>query len=101
MRTLFKRILRKNLLDEDVREEIESHIAMRAEHNRQCGMSADDAENTARQQFGNALAVRETIYEMSGLSILDSIFQDLRFGWRELKGNKAWTIVAVLSLALG
>ena len=43
----------------EIHEEVESHLAMRAELNRQGGMSPHDAENGARRQFGNAALIEE------------------------------------------
>ena len=63
MNGIFKRLLRRRSISNDVREEIESHIAMRAEHNSQSGMSAQAALPAARRQFGNPVSVREQLYD--------------------------------------
>jgi len=44
MKNLFDRLFGRGRPDEDVREEIESHLAMRRERNRNFGMSNDEAQ---------------------------------------------------------
>jgi hypothetical protein len=88
-------------MDDEAREEIESHIAMRTDLNRSLGMSDDDARRAAVNNFGNATQIRETIYELNGFGFLDSVGQDLRHGLRHLYKNKSWTIVAILALGIG
>lgn len=65
MRDLLKRLFRRSSLDEQVPEEIEGHIAMRAEANREAGMSREEACRKARLQFGSAVSVRETLSDFN------------------------------------
>ena len=61
MMGIFTRLFRRRSLDDDVREEIESHIAMQADLYRRSGMPADEALRAARRQFGNVTAIRERL----------------------------------------
>src|SRR5690242_16923577 len=101
MRNLFDRLFRRRALDAQAREEIETHVRMRAERNQQVGMAEDEALRHARLQFGNASLVREEIYRFNGFGILDELGKDVRASLRTLRRYPGVTAVALLSLALG
>src|SRR5258705_406592 len=65
------------------------------------GMTPRDARGAARRKLGNLTLVREEIYRMNTVGVLDTIWQDLRYGARLLRLNRGFAIVAILSLALG
>jgi len=101
MKNILRRIFRRSELDSDVREEIESHIAMRAELNRESGMPQQDADVEARRRFGNATSVREEIYHFNGFGVLENILRDVRYAVRTLVKSPSFTAVALLSLSIG
>jgi putative ABC transport system permease protein len=51
--------------------------------------------------LGNPARIRETIYEMNSISFIDTLWRDLRFSFRSLRKRPGFTMVVVLSLALG
>jgi predicted permease len=93
--------LRRNRLDDDLREEIEAHIAWRTAQLVAQGMDPRDAAFEARRMFGNVAAIREETREMWGFRGLDTLAQDLRYGLRILRRTPVFTVVAILSLAIG
>jgi putative ABC transport system permease protein len=95
------RLFRRRSHDAEVLEEIESHIAMRTEQNRQHGLSAEEATDRAHQQFGNATLIRERIYHFNGFGVLDALVQDVRSGFRMFQRYPGVTSLALLCLALG
>ena len=89
-------------VDDEVRRELEGHIDLLADRYIRAGMTREEADSAARRQFGNALLVREEIYDMnSPLPILDTTWQDLRYGLRLLRHDPTFSFVAILTLALG
>src|SRR5260370_20045179 len=100
MKNPFKRLFRRPVIDAEVREEIEKHIAMRAELNCEAGMREDEAKLAARRQFGNTTSVREQIYHINGFGFLDTIVRDLRSSVRSLLKSPGFTVMAILILAL-
>src|SRR5207248_1533656 len=61
----------------------------------------DAARSAARRQFGSPLVVREELHHMNGIPWLDGVWSDVRFAVRQLRRSAGFTIVAVITLALG
>ena len=101
MKRLLKILLRRRSLDDEFRAELESHIEMRAELNRDAGMSSDEAQQAARRKFGNRTLIQEDVRGIYVNSLLDSLRQDLRYAVRGFLRSPAFTFTSVLALALG
>jgi predicted permease len=103
-RTLFHRLtatfLRRGLED-DLDEELHSHLEMATEINLSKGMSAEDARHEARRSFGGIEQTKELYRDRRGLPFLETAFQDLRFGLRMLRRDPGFSILAILCLTLG
>ncbi len=86
---------------EALREEIELHLAERAAELQADGMTADRARAEARRRFGNVGLKREESREIWIIRFWSELGQDVRYGCRTMIANKAFSALAVLSLALG
>ena len=82
-------------------EEMRLHIALREEQLERNGMSQAEAAKAARRRFGNQLQMRERSQEIWISRWIEDIFRDIRVGSRGLTRNPGFTVVAVLTLALG
>jgi putative ABC transport system permease protein len=94
-------MLRQRRLDQDLDDEMAFHLAMREQANRDAGLTADEAKMTARKQFGSQARVKESLRELWQWSSIDRAWQDLRFTMRSARRQPGFTLVVILTLALG
>src|SRR5262249_1853052 len=94
-------LLRDRRADQELDNEIETHLRLLTERYLRQGMTEEEAARAARRQFGNVTLLQEECREMRGIRTIDTLFQDLRYGLRMLLRHKGFTAVAILSLALG
>src|SRR5205823_258225 len=86
---------------EALREEMELHLAEKAAELQADGMTAERARAEARRRFGNVGLKHEESREIWMTRFLSELVQDVRYGCRTMIANKAFSALAVLSLALG
>src|SRR3984893_19374734 len=86
---------------EELREEMELHLAEKAAELQANGMTVEDARAEARRRFGNVGLKQEESREIWITRFWSELGQDVRYGCRTITANKAFSAVAVLSLALG
>ena len=91
----------KEPLDRDLDAEMAAHLEFAIEENMQQGMAAEEARRRALIRFGGVVQAKEQHRETRGLPWLDILMQDLRYTFRTLRKDRAFTVVAVLILALG
>jgi predicted permease len=97
----FWRFFRRAKWDRERLEEIESYVQIETDENMARGMPYGEARAAARRKLGNSTLIREEIYTMNTIAFLDSLGRDLRYGLRMLRLNPMFTVVALLTLAIG
>lgn len=95
------RFLRRAKWDRERLEEIESYVQIETDENIARGMQYGEARAAARRKLGNSTLIREEIYSMNTIAFLDTLARDLRYGLRMLRLNPMFTVVALVTLAIG
>ena len=96
-----KMLFRGESFDRELQEEMRLHLELRQQSHVRDGLSPGAARTAAQRQFGNATLVRERSGDAWGWRGLQNLSQDLRYGARALARTPGFTLLAILTLALG
>jgi putative ABC transport system permease protein len=104
LRILFMRcaaLFRRGKLDADLDEELHAHIDLAIQENLQHGMSPEEARTAALRAFGGVTQTREAYREQRGFPLMQQLGRDLRFAFRQLRKSPGYSLVVIITLALG
>jgi predicted permease len=99
-RSFLRNLFSNGRVEQDLDQEVRSHLQLLIDENLRAGMSPRQAERAARMELGGAEQVKERVREARLGNWLHSLIFDCRFGFRQLHKNPGFTLTVVLTLAL-
>src|SRR5690349_14226555 len=87
--------------DRELRQELSAYLEQETANRIADGASPDEARHAAQRKLGNVTRIREDLYEQNSLMTLDSLWRDVAYAGRIFRRNPGFSLIAVLSVALG
>src|SRR5277367_3631604 len=100
VRSFLRNLISTQRQEEDLDQEVRSHLDLLAEENVRAGMSPEEAQRAARMELGGVEVVKEQVRNHRKGEWLRSVFADCRYGVRQLRKNPGTTAIMVFTLAL-
>jgi len=93
-------LTRRHRVEQELDKELRFHLEQQIEENRARGTTSTEAHYAAIRRLGNIAQIQEDCRDMRRTNYIENFLQDLRYAWRTLVNNPAFTTVMVLTLAL-
>ena len=94
-------LINRNVADADIADEIDHYLAESIEAFVAKGLSPDEARRVVRLELGSASSVHEQVREYGWENVINTIFANVRYAARRLRGSPGFTAVSIFILALG
>src|SRR3954469_17822426 len=94
-------LLNKDRLEQDMAEELQSHLEFEVEQGVRRGMGLEEARRAANLHFGSVERTKEECRDAWGVRVVETLIQDVRVGGRRVSKKPGYTTAVVLALGLG
>src|SRR5262245_33308342 len=104
MKSLLRKLgwlIRRGDRERELEAELQFHLDEEAEQHRHEGLPEAEARAAARRNLGNIALVQENTRAAWGWILVEQLSQDLRYAWRMIVANPLFTVLAIVSVALG
>jgi predicted permease len=98
---LLRRLFRRSAAEAELKNELEHHLALETQANLRAGLSPEEARLAALRAFGGVAQTQEECRDAWSTRFLDNLRQDLGYSLRGLRRNPGFSLVVILTLALG
>src|SRR5215510_5283889 len=93
-------LFRRRAVEDELDKELRFHVEQSVERYVKAGLSHEEALRRARIEFGGVERAKEECRDVRGVSLIEDLLQDLRYGFRALRKQPGFSVVVILTLAL-
>ena len=94
-------LARRRDLANELQQEMDAHLQFLIDKNRERGMGPEEARAAAQREFGNRTLVHERSYQSWQFPAFESVLQDLRYAARGIWRARVFSLIVILTLAVG
>src|ERR1700677_1162436 len=101
LRVRFHSLFRRTAVIQEIDQELQFHLEQQMEKYLQAGLTREQARRRIRLEFGGLAQIKEDCREARGISVVEHIGQDVRYAMRIFGRTPGFTVLVVMTLALG